>query len=233
MTTTLSQLVDDIVRETNRFDLVADITRYANQTIREVHADPEKNTPLLFDANRNEQTLVATGESLAWDIPSPEVFQQLEAARYNAIINGDGKPVFATRMNPSTRQAQIGTFYYRVRNTYSFAGFGGVDASVSLSWFEFPGELAYFAAASRPASFTTTGGWAYGTGITTPELQAAAQLICTNWLLSRWEHVIAEGLRAKVYKRMSDDSRSRTCYSMFQAQRKLLVVSEAFESGSL
>lgn len=231
MTTTLSQLVDAIVRETSRFDLLTDIARYANQTIREVHADPVRNTPLNFPANRMEASIAAAGSTLAWDIPNPAVFQSMEAVRYDSVLDQWGNPVFATRLGPSARQMQIETFYYRTRNSYSFAGFGGAGATVSLSWFEFPAELQYFPVASRPASFDQTLGWTYGAGINTAELQAAAQLISYNWLLDRWEHTIAEGLRAKVYKRLSDDSRSRTSYSMFQAQRGLLVASEAFESG--
>jgi hypothetical protein len=231
MTTTLSQLVDAIVRETSRFDLLLDIARYANQTIREVHADPVRNTPINFPANRMEAAIAATGSTLSWDIPNPAVFQMMEAVRYDSIIDEWGHPVFATRLGPSARQMQVETFYYRARNAFSFAGFGGNGSIVSLSWFEFPQELQYFPVASRPASFDPILGWTYGAGIDTPELEAAAQLISTNWLLDRWEHTIAEGLRAKVYKRLSDDSRSRTSYSMFQAQRGLLVASESFESG--
>jgi hypothetical protein len=231
MTTTLSQLVDDMVRETSRYDLLLDIARYANQTIREVHAEPERNRPINFPANRNEIALVAAGSTLAWDIPDSSVFQMMEAVRYDSVLDVNGDPVWATPMGPAARQQEIRTFYYRTRNTYAFAGFGGQGATVSLSWFEYPPELAYYAPASRPASFSPGTGWTYGAGINTPELQDAARLLSYNWLLDRWEHLIAEGLRAKVYKRLSDETRSRTSYSMFQAQRGQLVAAEAFEAA--
>src|SRR3546814_5049537 len=41
----------------------------------------------------------------------------------------------------------------------------------------------------------------------------------TNWILSRHEDVVAEGARAKVYKRLSYTERARTSYSMYMSLR--------------
>lgn len=43
----------------------------------------------------------------------------------------------------------------------------------------------------------------------------------------RWQEVIEEGLRAKIYKRVGDDQRARTSYSLYQSLRKGLVMAES------
>ena len=66
----------------------------------------------------------------------------------------------------------------------------------------------------------------YDPSLNTPELQEAALAKVSNWILNRWEDTVAEGLRAKVYKRTSDTERARTCYSMFQSMRSGMWTSE-------
>src|SRR3546814_10291517 len=50
----------------------------------------------------------------------------------------------------------------------------------------------------------------YDPSLVTDEEKAAALAKATNWILSRHEDVVAEGARAKVYKRLSDTERART-----------------------
>ena len=47
--TTFSQLVDSVVSETKRPDLVSEIATYLNQTIREVHFSADRNAALFAE----------------------------------------------------------------------------------------------------------------------------------------------------------------------------------------
>jgi hypothetical protein len=45
----------------------------------------------------------------------------------------------------------------------------------------------------------------------------------------RWSDVLREGLRAKVYKRISDQLRAQTSYSLYSQLRQGLFTSEVAE----
>jgi len=231
--TTLAQLVDLMIRETSRYDLRGDIARYANQTIRELCARPDTGAPISYPSNRVEAQLTASSSTgFSWDIPNPSTFQTMEAVRYDSLVDKWGRPLFAQRMGPSDRQMEIQTFYYRSGTQYSFAGYGGLNATISLSWFEYPRSLKdYVDPLTRPAEYDAETGWTYPLGASGSVAQAAARGLVSNWLFMRWPETVAEGLRAKTYKRLSDDSRGRTSYSLYQDMRRQLVGSEAFESG--
>ncbi len=47
----------------------------------------------------------------------------------------------------------------------------------------------------------------------------------------RWSMVVEEGLRAKIYKRISDTERARTAYSLYAQQRQGLITSERADNG--
>src|SRR3546814_18232243 len=59
----------------------------------------------------------------------------------------------------------------------------------------------------------------YDPSLVTDEEKAAALAKATNWILSSHEDVVAEGARAKVYKRLSDTERARTSSSMYMSIR--------------
>lgn len=227
---TFSQLVDEIVAECKRPDLHSDIQRYLNQTIREVHFTEDRGAALFFKENFREEQITSLVEAaLTWEIPEPTTFQKMAGVRYNMIWDDDGNQVWANESSPGRHLNGKTVFFYRVGSTYVFAGFGGINATVDLAWYEFPRSLKYKAPDVRPASYDPETGWTYGAGIVTDEQKLGARELSTNWLLMRWNQVLAEGLRAKVYKRVSDDSRSRTCYSMYQSLRHGLWTSEQAE----
>lgn len=61
------------------------------------------------------------------------------------------------------------------------------------------------------------------------QVPAEALAKVTNWILERHEEMLAEGLRAKVYKRMADETRSRTSYSQYEAMRIGVTNTESLE----
>lgn len=230
--TTFSQLVDLVVSETKRPDLVSEIATYLNQTIREVHFSADRNAALLFPENFRELLLTATSESgFTWDIPNPGVFQAMEVVKYLTIYSRLGDDIYAKGTTPGRHLADMEYYYYRVGGSFVFSGYGGINSQIAIGFYEFPMSLKYKVPAARAASYDIESGWTYGEGIDTPELEEAARLFSTNWLIFRWSDVIMEGVRAKVYKRLSDTERARTCYSLYGSLRQGLWTSETAEVG--
>lgn len=206
--------------------MVNEVVSYVNQTIRELHFHPSNNGAVLYRENLREVLLTANvGTGFGWDIPDPLTFQAMQAVRY------DSRGKYAREATPSRALAEMDSYFYRAGSRYSFADFGGINATISLAYYEYPRPLAYRPAGSRPATFGVESGWTYAPSVNTPELQAAARLMTSNWLLMRWADVVAEGVRAKVYKRVSDTERARTSYSLYQSLRMGLVTSESADLG--
>lgn len=227
---TFSQLVDELVAETKRPDLVSDISRYLNQTIREVHFTEDRNAILYFAENFREQLLIANSESgFTWDAPDPTIFQRMQGIKYLNQWDDDGNEIWARETTPGRHLRDLTHFYYRAGNTFVFAGYGGLNSQIAAAWYEFPRSLKYKSVANRPAQYDVETGWTYDPAITTPEEELGARELTTNWLILRWNQVIAEGLRAKVYKRLSDDTRARTSYSLYSSLRHGLWTSETAE----
>lgn len=225
--TDFSTLVDQMWRELKRPDLVIEISSYMNQTIRELHFDPTTNGPAYYRENRKETQLVADVDTgYQWAAPSSRVFQGVNAARYDSIVDFDG-PKWATELNPGASMNSIPYYFYRIGSTLCFFGYGGLNATISLAWYEYLASLRYFTTTTRPATWDDVTGWSYLPAYDTSDTQRLlAQTLVENWMLARWPDVIAEGVRAKVYKRLSDDVRSKSSYSLYQQMRKGLYAAE-------
>ena len=234
--TTFSQLVDAIVRETRRPDMLTDIGEYLNQTIREVHFTPERGAVIPYRENLQELQLVANSESgYGWDVPRPATFQFMQAVQFPSVHSRDGKAVYAVERVPSRMTEQSPYWYYRAGSRFVFSGYGGVNSYINLAFYEYPRRLAYFAEGARPAVWDdTTQDFTYHADWTaTDELRLDARNLSSNWLLVRWRDVLAEGVRAKLYKRLSDENRQRTSYSLYSQLRQGLFTSEVSTGGSL
>jgi len=228
--TTFSQLVDDMVAETLRRDMVELTAEYLRQTIRECHTNPDKKQSALFDDNLVEDQITASSDSLIWDVPDSGRFQKLLAVRYENVWMDDS-PVYAKFVKPGRGQIDANYFYYRTGSSFAFKGFGGAYCTVSLAYYMFPRGLKYRKLADRKVTYDLESGFSYDTSLTTPELQAAALELETNWLIQRWSEVIREGVRAKIYKRTGDDTRAVRCYSAFESARNTIWTAEGIQDG--
>lgn len=234
--TTHSQLVDEIVGETHRPDLRTDISTYLNQTVRELHFTPDKGNAIFYQENLRERQLTANlEEGYTWPIPYPALFQGMQTVRYDSLFARDNKPVYSRELIPGRSMSSHQYYHYRAGDTYAFAGYGGLNSLLSLAYYEYPRRLKYRAAADRLVLWDDDLGWHtyHPDWDNTPELMLDARNLSSNWLLVRWHDVVAEGLRAKVYKRLSDDTRSRTSYSLYSQLRQGLFTSEISSGGSL
>lgn len=218
--TTFSQLVDTIVSESRRPDMVAEIATYINQTIRELHFDQESNKILFFNDNFREDQLTAGSESgFSWTIPNPAVFQKLKVVAYATRVDYEGKPLYPQRTTPGRHLNKLSAYYYQAGEKFFFNDYGGLNAKINLGWFEFPRRLVYQVDGRLVTWDEVEQVFDYDPSLTTDELKEAALAQVTNWILTRHEDVVAEGARAKVYKRVSDTERARTSYSMYMSLR--------------
>lgn len=230
--TTFSQLVDALVAETRRPDMLPEIIMYANQTIREVHFAPSASNSngggaVMFRDNFREVLLTANVTSgFSWNIPDPATFQAMQVVQYG--VSG----IYPPEKIPSRALAGLTHYYYRAGSSYVFSGYAGINDRIAVGFFQYPRRLVYYAAGARPATYDPDLGWNYQSNFAaTEELRFAAQEFTSNWLLLRWIDVISEGIRAKIYKRVSDDGRAKTCYSMYMSMRQGLVSSESADLG--
>lgn len=228
--TTFSQLVDSMQQETRRPDLQAEMIRYLNQSIRECFFEPERNTVVFMKSAYREAQVTATADTRAsWDVPIPGVFQGVGAVRYDSVWS-NGIPVYAKRLTPGRRYENEPYVFQETGEQLFFKGYGGVGGIISISYYEFCRSHKYYSVATRPARYDVDLGWTY-----LPEYDVddatrlAARTMVTNWLLMGWQTVLEEGLRAKIYKRLSDDARQRVAYSLWMQQRKGIISTEQAE----
>lgn len=230
--TTFSQLVDKMVAETKRPDMRAEVSTYLNQTLRELHFEPQRGNAVFYRDNYKEQRVEATlDEGFSWAIPRPQVFQAVNAARYDSVWV-DGMQVWAREMRPGLAMAREPYAFYRVGGSFSFNNYGGVGATISLSWYEYVAALKYYVQGLRPASYDIESGWTYLEAYDVNDAtRLAARELTSNWILLRWSTIIEEGLRAKVYKRVADEVRARTSYSLYSTLRQGLYTGETADVG--
>lgn len=234
MPNTFSQLIDSILVECNTPQLEVVAPSYVNQTLRELHADPSPahKGAVMYRDNLKEVQVTATGDTgFLWQIPNPQVFQTVQAVRYDSRRDALGNSIFAKEIMPGSSMNSQDARWYRGGQTISFNCYGGVNALISIAWFEFTASLKYFPVGQRPAEYDLVNGWTYKTEYNTSDAQRLlAQSLVTNWLLQRWDMVVEEGLRQKIYKRMTD-ARAQTSYSLYQSGRQELVSSESISVG--
>ena len=227
-------MVDDIVSEVKRPDLTSEISRYVNQTIRECHFSTDRQAAIFYRDNFNELLLTATSESgQTWTMPNPTTFQKMAGVKYPGQYDSNGKPIWATETVPGRHLNQMCHYYYQVGADFVFSGYGGINGQIAMGYFAFPASLKYKSVATRPAWYDPETGWHYHEDIITDEDKAAARLVCANWLLLRWSDVVSEGVRAKVFKRVSDTERARNCYSLYGQLRQGLMTSEVADVGGI
>lgn len=231
--TTFSQLIDRIAVEVVRPDMIAMLPAYLNQTIREIHINAQTQMPVFFADNRVETQLTVVSAdtetgAYVWALPNPTVFQKLESVyfeRFRQYVM-EGNPRTSLLRNDFAVNDTM--FWYRVGQQIVFAGNGGDGNKIRVSYFEYPRSLQYFPVATRPAYWDETEQrYMYALG----QIPAEVLPKVTNWILERHEELLAEGLRAKVYKRMADETRSRTSYSQYESMRIGVQNTESMELG--
>ena len=226
--TTFSQLVDDVVMELLRPDLLVAAVSYVNQTMRELHFKPNpagQSIMVHYDANRLEDEVpVNTPEPFLWTIPSTTSFQDMEAA-YSPTIGLYIKPKNPRVTKAVSFEPNANVFWYRSGPSIAFAGLPN-GSTLQISWFEYARSMGYRATADRVVEFDPLNQVYVRVG-GGPAPTEAELLLETNWMLQRWgDSVVKEGLRAKLWKRVGEIERGRMAYSAFESARSGLWMAE-------
>lgn len=227
--TTFSQIVDDVIRITGRPDQILLIPGFVNQTIRELHSEPQSQGLVKYGENLFELEFSPdVDQGYVFTIPRVHRFQTLECFFYSTI----GR--YAFPKTPSTMFDGVYTpdrrsNYYRSGSNFILNGYGGTDSLVKAAWFEYPPSFKYYAVAARPATFNDeTGEWTYLPAYVTDEEKETARDLVSCWLLLRYKELVTQGACAKVFARMSDSERGKVAYSLFQSGRTQLIAAETF-----
>lgn len=228
--TTFSQLIDDVVLEHLRPDLLVTITSYANQTIRELHSKPRDSAPLLFHSNRVELEYTTVAEPAVWEIPNVTRFQRLETA-YLPVIGEYVRERSLSKLNDYDNYVKYA--WYRSGPTIAFTNLV-TGTEVQLAYFEFPRNLPYIAPASRTVTWSELTESFSFTGTPTDEQKETILALNTNWIIERWgEAVVKQGIRSKVFARLGDADRSRMAYSQYESMREQMQASELWQQNAL
>lgn len=228
-----SEIVDEVLKEVIRPDLITMLPGFLNQTIRETNVGVVSSEPVFFSENRKEDRVTVpsvTDNVYLWPIPRTTVFQAMDAVffeKYQVYANLVSPQ--SMRMLNSMRPNDVFQ-YYRSGPFYAMRGFGGVGDKIMLAWYEYPHSLKYYPKGlTRPLTFdieTQTYVQPQGASISL----AAAMDLSTNWILDRHEEMLKEGLRAKAYARMDQESRASIAYSKY---KQLLLGMQTTESDQL
>lgn len=233
--TTFSQLVDRILVEVVRPDLLATAAAYLNQTIREAHSDAETNFPVLFDDNRLETRIAVTSVDVetgafVWALPDIVRLQRIEEVFYNSIKRSVYQRSLKGLRTPNLNDPMDQYYWYRVGNSIAFSKPGVSGSFIDIAYHLFPRSLVYYKAAERKVIFDDENQiFMYDPTVTDPE---AAMAKASNWLLSRHTEMLAEGVRAKIYKRLADTERARLCYSQYRSMLLAMQRTEGVNLGA-
>lgn len=238
--TTFSQVVDDLAVEIVRPDMIIMLPAYLNQTIRELHFDSATKMPVYFNDNRQEDLITVSGYSdsnriFLWDIPRSSQLQAIEAFYYDAwgVYAIQKAPAVNRLRNLSEVDAKY--YWYRTGPSIAFHDTGANGSTIQAAWFEFPRALIYYPKANRPMTYDVE----QQLYVNNPSYMPAplsvdtSLLYSTNWILDRWSDMLKEGVRAKSYKRMGDDTRASRAYSLFETTKAGMITNESYDMTPL
>lgn len=232
--TTLSQIVNEIVSEILRPDMIPQLTTFVNLTIRELHTDPKSGLAIGFAENLTEVQLTASQDTgYVYEIPNPELLQFVEAVwfRRGGRLAELRKP---STINQYMASAVLPAAYYRTGPAIAFAGYGGTGGIIDVALSYYPRGLKYYPSGAPAVWNEDTESWNYAPAYdSTPELQAQARRLCTNWIMARHKELVKQGAIAKFYARAKDTDRARLAYSLYEQIRPGFVSAESYERGTI
>lgn len=239
--TTFTQLIDEMVNETVRPDMRGVMADYLNQTIREVHnktGQSNEPMPVFYPDNRVEELVALSGmddstdQKYLWTIPKMTTFQQMEAVYYRSVSRYAQLRNSKVALGFNSNEVSARYYYYRSGPLFAFMNPGADGQYIALSWFEYPRNLPLYDAGKSPVLYDATADDYVLNAARADQTLTLDQALSlsTNWLLQKHPHVMREGLRAKIYKRMSDGSdRARLSFSQFEVLKTGIQNTESLE----
>lgn len=201
-----SELVDACIRTSGRPDCLIDITRMANEVMREISKRDDWTDDLVEEVvNRPPNSQ----DAFLW---KPEV-GRLRFRRELEVIDGCGCKVSFVR--PSARMKDFDRFYYRSGDSFVFSQ--NVCEPVRVAYYAYQPWLKYYPVGARPAVFD----------LETQEYDNEAGVpLVANWMLERHNAVVEAGTLAKFFASKSDP-RQQVHYSIYQQGVGHIIRSES------
>ena len=217
---TFSALIDTVVQRSGRKDRLASIIAYARTTIRECLVLD------FFDQSLIETQVTVDAIPFIWDRPSN--LRSILAIR-TPHYDRRNKRIFMGERKPGMTVADDEKYFYLSGNSYAMANLAVGDV-LDVAYYEYSKALVYTApVANRPARYDLeTEVWVYHQAYdASDETRENARDKVTNWLLTFWYELIAEGTQAKLYKLVNDEARMRTSYALYKGGQKDLAAGES------
>lgn len=218
---TFSQIQDNVVARSGRFERSGDISGYINATMRETQSQNYFFTDMI------EDQVTAVTDNFIWTRPIR--FRKFRAVKYNGLF-----PTIK-RKQPGDIQDGVDKYFYAAGNYVVFNGTKADDV-IDLAYYSYLQRLIYYKSNIRPAFYDIENDkWQYLSGgiyiddLGSTTLNEAAQAKVTNWLLFNYSSLSEEGALAKILKAI-DDKRSLVSFSLYKEQQKLLIGSEHWET---
>lgn len=230
-----SELVDKIIRRTNRQDFKLDIIAYVNETMRAVQNEHLYTRDLVEDKVISPEELVAYEPRSVYVWKRPKRFRQLRSVAYTDPT-GTLLMTYPPNIPPSEVQKDHEYYYYGSGDSIVFYDTRGLH-QILVAYYQNFRALEYYEEGSRPAVFDyDTYTWKYlqnGNYVDTlndevAEMEAREKV--GNWLLKDYDGLVCSGTITKVFS-VLNDPRNKVEYSNFQTALKSLRSIEQYESA--
>lgn len=228
-----SELVDMIVRRTNRPDFREDIIEYLNEVLRQVHCSEFFYRDKVEDSLNQDYDLANPAETFVWD--RPRNLRALVAIRYEGYYD-DRRDSFPPNIPPGIGQANKLQFYYGVGDKVVFYRKGGLK-TIMVCYVTAPRRFQYYPVGQRPAVYDRASDtWQYldqngkyVASLGSEELNQAAQELVSDWLMLNYEGMLASGVMTKLFSILGDP-RNKVEYSNFKENLRYVRTTEKFEN---
>lgn len=229
-----SELVDTIIRRTNRPDFKEDIIEYLNEVLRQVHCSEffyRDRVEVCLNQDYDESNLQPT---FVWE--RPHRLRAVTAVKYLDICYDDNRDSFPPNIPPGIGQANKPQFYYAVGNKFVFYRKGGLKR-IALSYVTAPRRFRYYEKNKRPAVYDyANDSWTYldqqgnyVTSLGSEEQDAAARELVGDWLLQCYDGMLSSGVATKLFSILSDP-RMKVEYANFKENLRYVRTTEKFEN---
>lgn len=244
-----SELVDMVIRRTNRPDFKEDIIAYANEVLRMVHCSEffyRDKVEVLAKDDAEGGVAYQYPETYVWDRPkdlrSIIAVKYLPVDVYSTTVNlhpfdfSDPKSFYPSNIPPGIGQAKQDCYYYAVGDKFVFYRKGGL-AKIAVCYSKAPPYFQYYDQGLRPAVYDyNTGYWTYLDGkgnyvasLGTEEADSLARAKVADWVLKDYLGMVASGVATKVFTVLGDP-RNKIEYSNFKEALRYARTAEKYEA---
>lgn len=237
-----SEMCDTVVQRSGRLDRLnnGDIPAYANTVFRELQA-----LGFFYKDGVEFQIAASSTDPTIWTYP--QLFRKMRTAQYpdgsfpDHVMPGKG-------LRPYIHSNNTKGYYYSAANYIAFQNAasgifqGNPTNNINIYYYQWLPRLKYYAVGLRPATYDETlAQWTYFNLSANPDPdnnldytlianQPIALARVTNWTLISYIEMMTEGVLAKLFKGIKDDTRGIQSYSLWEKYKQDILKTEIWES---